>query len=362
VVATVAGFQGTVTESQEAGRFARAAGRAVVDTASALKATSSGTRTITLAAGSALVCGVLYTESAVQSIQLPANTASGVRLDIVGLRFTWNGLSSSVQLFSKQGTPGSTVRPALTRTPGGVYEVPIAVVRVRQNITTIAASDVLDVRVWGGIGGPFQASQTDQLAVVDLPVGAQIEAAGSVYRVSANDGAGNSTLTVLSAASNAWTNWDPVLRFQGFGSNPAGTVVLGSGGVRRGRYKKIDGIVWAEAEIRWGTSGYDLGSGDITIDLPPGLTPESNMDDRWCDGELNTNSGDGYMNWPIKVALVKGVSVGRIWAPTAGNDIRLKPMTAGPNPGQPGTGVPYILGGFPQGGVLTCLLNYPTAG
>ncbi|MFD0450449.1 hypothetical protein ACFQZK_05715 [Rhodococcus aetherivorans] len=153
MVATTAGFKGTVTEVQEATRFALAGAKAVVDTAAAFKPTSTGVRSIQLAAGTAMVCGVLVVESAPQVVEIAANAGASARLDVLGLRFTWAGDNSRVEVFVKQGVVGSSTPPALTRVAGGTYEFPLAVVRVRPSVSTIAAADVLDVRVWGGFGG-----------------------------------------------------------------------------------------------------------------------------------------------------------------------------------------------------------------
>jgi hypothetical protein len=362
MVQTIAGYQGTVTEVQEAQRFGLATCRAFVDTPASFKPTPQGVRTIAIAAGSMLCSGVLFIESSAQAIQLPANTAAGVRLDIVGLRFTWNGLSSMVELFSKQGTAGSTTRPALTRNPGAVYEFPLAVVRVRQNVSTIAAADVLDVRVWGGLGGAYQALQTDNIQVVDLPLSAQLQVGSSTYSVTANDGAGNSTLSLITAAATPWTAYDPVLS-----TALDGACNLGAGGVRRGFYQVKDGTCFVKFEIRKGTGTVNFGRGPLLVALPAGIRPSAVFTDQWGDGLLNTNVGDGFYNWIVKTLIRNDQNnFVTLYVTTAGNDVRLLPMQSGGTDGAVTGATPVILDSagnrvYLDPNVITAQFSYITA-
>lgn len=334
---TLAGFQGTVTESQEAQRFYRAGAAAMFDTPNSLKPTSSGTRTISIAPGSMLCCGVFYSESAAQTISLNQNLGS-TRYDVVGLRFTWSGESSGVQLFTKQGTSGSSNIPALTRNPGSTYEVPIAVVRVRQYASNINATDVLDVRVWGGLGGPFQMAQGEYVNVVDVPRGAQIQAGGDTYTVTSNDGAGNIGISLVSAADAPWIAYDPVLS-----TFLDGVCNLGAGGVRRGFYQVRDDTVFVKFEIRKGTGAINFGRGNFKIDLPAGYRPSADFTDQWGDGVLNTNVGDGFYNWQLKF-LIRNDQNNYVvpYATTNGVDIRLLPMRSAGEDGSPAGAIPQV--------------------
>lgn len=346
MVATVAGFQGTVTEVQEATRLGRiGAARWLVDNAAALKPSSSGTRTINLAAGSVVCGGVQYTETAATSISLPANAAAGIRLDIVGLRFVWNGASSTVTLFSKQGVAGSATRPALTRTLGGTYEVPIAVVSVRQNITTIAASDVADVRVWGGRGGPFIVPAYTALSttVSDVPTGAVVQATdtGNTYKVTADYQDSASPVWALqSAASNAWTAYDPIVRHNGAGSIGAGITGLGVGGQRIGRYRVVDGVCYVQILVMAGSS-MGANAGDYTIDLPPGFVPNNVMTQRWFPGYYRTTQ-ESVMDWTAQLLVKNGENRGTIYAPRASDDCRISPARAVDASNSAGSGIPRI--------------------
>lgn len=347
MVASTAGFKGTVTEVQEATRFALAGAKALVDTASAFKPTSTGVRSVQLAAGTAMVCGVLVVESAAQIVEIGANAGASARLDVVGLRFTWAGDNSRVELFVKQGVVGSTTPPALTRVAGGTYEFPLAVVRVRPSVSTIAAADVLDVRVWGGFGGPFQAAQTEQIGIVDLPLGAVLQSGTTEYNVTANDGQGNATLSLTSAAALPWTAYDPVLA-----TFLDGVCNLGAGGVRRGWYQldPATQTCHVKFEIRTGTGNRNFGRGGMRIDLPSGIRPSSVFTDQWGEGLMYTNVGDGWMDWIVKYLIRNDYNNFVVpYVTSAGHDTRLLPMKSAADDGsignldQVGTGgVPYI--------------------
>lgn len=367
MVATTAGFKGTVTEVQEATRFALAGAKAVVDTAAAFKPTSTGVRSIQLADGTAMVCGVLVVESAPQVVEIAANAGASARLDVVGLRFTWAGDNSRVEVFVKQGVVGSSTPPALTRVAGGTYEFPLAVVRVRPSVSTIAAADVLDVRVWGGFGGPFQAAQTEQLSIVDLPVGAVLQSAATEYTITANDGQGNSTLSLTSAAALPWTAYDPVLQ-----SFVSGVCNLGAGGVRRGWYQLDPATQTCHVrfEIRKGTGFVDFGRGGMRIDLPSGIRPSTVFADQWGEGLLNTNTGDGFYNWPLKFLIRNEYNNFVIpYVTTRGDDTRLLPLKSNGDDGNVAGAVPVILDAAPPNGsqvivdpnVITGHLSYIVA-
>jgi len=340
MVQTTAGFKGTVTEVQEATRFSLAGARALVETPAAFKPLSTGVRSVSLAPGTAFVCGVLMTESDAQTIQLDSNTAASPRLDVVGLRFLWAGDSSIVVPFVKKGVVGSTTPPALSRVPGGTYEFPLAVVRVRPSVNNIAAADVMDVRVYGGFGGPFQMAQTEYASIADLPLGAVLQSGTTVWSVVANDGAGNTTLSVTAAASIPWTAFDPVMKTKD------GVVNLGAGGVRSGFYQldPTTNTCSVKFEIRCGTGTRNFGRGPFTIDLPAGIRPTATPVDQWGEGLLNTNVGDGFYNWAVKF-LIRNDQNNYVvpYATTAGNDVRFLPMqSANPDGGVAGA-VPFIL-------------------
>lgn len=364
MVTTLSGFKGTVTEVQEATRFSLAGAKAIAAGPADLKPTSTGVRSVTIAAGAALVCGVHYSDNSSQTISVGANAGASPRLDVIALRFVWAGDNSAASLVVKPGVVGSSTPPALTRVPGGTYEFPLAVVRVRPSVSAIAAADVMDVRVWGGSGGPFWASQIEYVSIADLPVAAELEVGTTRYTVTANDGAGNTTLSLTSAAALPWTAYDPVMQ-----SND-GPVNLGAGGIRTGRYQLDPATNTCHVifEIRTGTGTRNFGKGPFKISLPPGIRPSNVFIDMWGEGLLNTNVGDGFYNWLVKY-LIRNDQDNFVvpYATTAGNDARMLPMKSAGDDGNVAGALPVILtapGGsqvFAEPNVLTGHLSYIVA-
>ena len=161
---TLAGFQGTVNESQEAGRFARVAPRFLTDGPSHFAVTAVGgqARTVSVAAGTCQCCGVTAVESTATEVVFDENSTSGTRLDLLVLRFTWSGATSSVALAVLKGTNGATNPPWPTRNPGSVYEAPLAVVSVPQGQGVFTSGNIKQIRPYAALsGGRMRIPQYD---------------------------------------------------------------------------------------------------------------------------------------------------------------------------------------------------------
>lgn len=319
---TLTGFKGIVDETGEARRFAMLA-PPVVAGASDLKPSSSGTRTIALAAGTALACGIRYAESAATSAVLPANTSGQPRFDLVGLRFTW-GASPSVTVFSKQGTPGaSPSSPAPTRTPGVVYEMVLAVVYVRSGVTTISAGDVYDTRVWGGVGGPYRAVQATNLARVDLPLGAEILVGTSLYQVTVQTPAAATIgYTVIDPQTTAWKSFVPNIY------NSAGQLVTASTFWKDGRYRIADGVCRFKVRLGlYGTIGGWTNPDGIAYGMALPTAVGAQLTDQWADAEVM------YPSWPWmpgKMLLRENATRGLFYVASNPNDVRIRVMNGRP--------------------------------
>lgn len=338
MVMSTAGFQGAVSESQEAGRFVRIAPPALVDSPTDLKVTSAaGTRTVSVAAGTAQVCGVTVTSDTTTSLTFSANSG-GTRLDLVILRVVWAGLSSTATIQVKQGTSGSSAVPTLTRSPGSVYEFPLAVVSVGTSVSTISSANIFNVATYGGLGGRLRITQESYCAIADAASGAEmaIEGTTRTYRRNA-DG----SWTLITDVNSPWRYFDPIIRFKGDGNVQAGVAALGTGGVRRGRFKVVDQFLIGEIEVRTGSAGWNFGAGDLTIDLPPGYPPDTNFADRWLEGHLYTTD-ESLMDWPLQALVKGGESTALMYAPTSGADCRMKPMRATDSTNANGKGIPLI--------------------
>lgn len=347
MAATISGFYGTVSESAEANRFHRLHPPLVKGTAD-LAPTSTGTRTIRMAAGTAIAAGVIYTETATKDVALPSNTSGNPRIDIVGLRFTWNGASSTVTTFSRQGTAAASPVPpsTLVRNPGVTYELPIAAVYVRSGITTIAAADVYDLRVIGGRGGRFvmiDSKLTNQtyLNLVDLPHGSHVLVDNQwlyqVWSVAAN----GYITTNLVGNTNKWKAHVPVLR-DGYGTEVTYPPLT----FKNARYRVKNGYCHYKVELRMGGTPRNFGGGGFLLDLPVRIGTK--MTDQWSEAFLRTEVGDGQYEWPCKVLMRSGETRARLYAPTRGDDARLLPMASNDTVLNLGYihGIPIIL---PQG-------------
>lgn len=354
---TTAGFQGVVTESQEAGRFYRMAPPALVDTPSDLTpSNTTGTRACRIGVGTAQVCGVTVTNDAIITFNLTANSQSAARFDALVLRVTWAGASSTAEIVVKQGSTGGP--PAMTRNPGSVYEFPLAAIRVGGFATSISASDVYDLRTYGGRGGRMRIPQESYLSWADGHPGAELIVEGTVrtYRKAA-DGA----WTLVSDILTPWRYFDPVIRYKGAGQIQAGVAVLGTGGVRRGRFKVIDGFVVGEVEVRTGSGAVNFGAGELTVDLPAGYLPDTYFADRWLHGHMYTTA-EAVMDWYADALVKGGESRATLYAPARGNDARLRPARVQDGTSTVGTGVPYIATAHSDPRVVCLNMCYSIAG
>ena len=323
MAATVTGFKGIVDQAGEARRFHRTA-VPVVGSATDLKVSSSGTRVMTIAAGTCMAAGIHFKETASQTVTLPANTSGQPRFDIVGLRFTWTADGGTVVPFSKQGTPSATpTSPKPDRIPGNVYELVLALVYVRASVSTISSSDLYDMRVWGGVGGPFRAGQATWFTRMDLPLGAEVLVGTSLYEITSRDLANNLvSATVKDAQITAWKAWVPNLR------NNNNTLITATSFFKDGRYRIQDGQ--CRLKIRLGLYGTvndwtNFDGVPYRIDLP--VKVGTQLTDQWLDATIL------YPGWPWvhgKILLRSGATQGLVYVVASEVDNRVRVMNTRP--------------------------------
>ncbi|MFK0231211.1 hypothetical protein ACIQUL_36205 [Streptomyces sp. NPDC090303] len=124
---------------------------------------------VSVAPGRALVGGFYYELTATSTVNITPNTGATGRLDLIVLRASL--AASSVTLAVIQGQPAATPKaPALTRSYGGVWEMPLYQVAVPANggalsLTGVAPYDYPDV-----MSAPWNALSTAALQ----PVGSWI--------------------------------------------------------------------------------------------------------------------------------------------------------------------------------------------
>lgn len=322
MAATVTGFKGVVNEANEARRFAALA-PPVVASATDLRLTSSGTRTIVVAAGTAMACGVRWSETASTNVVLPANTSGQPRYDLIGLRFTW-GASPSVTVFSRQGTPSSSpTSPAPVRNPGVSYEMTLGVVYVRASVGVIQAADIYDERVWGGVGGPYVATQATWMNRMDLPIGARILVGTSLYEVvDRNTASSLITTAVLDPQVTAWKSYVPQLR------NTNSTLITATTFWKDGRYRIQDGT--CRLKVRLGLYGTvndwtNFDGVPYSIDLP--VRAGNQLTDQWLDATIVYPGGPTMAG---KLLVRSGATRGLIYVVAAPDDVRVRVMNGRP--------------------------------
>lgn len=350
---TTAGFQGPVTESQEANRFYMAASPVMADGAAHCTVTPGGGRRVTVGTGTVIVCGVVVSVTAAETVTLAGG--SGRRRDVVAVRVTWAGSSSRAEIVAIQGPNGGRQYPSLRANPGTVYEAPLAVVEYPGG--TVAAAHITRVVPTGGRGGPLQVPSEAHSAIVPAHDGAQMECldTGSVWV--RRDGA----WVQSEDWATQWRHYDPVLRYRGAGNVQAGTVQLGAGGTRKGRFKVVDRFVIGEVEIRRGPTGYNFGRGGLTIDLPAGYAPDNHFVDRWMDAHCYTTA-EQLMDWHCQALIRNNEAVANLWAPKFMSDCRMHPARAADASGRPNTGIPAIATSVTAPDVITMSLFYSLGG
>lgn len=115
-----------------------------------LKVTGDGSgRQVKMATGSAILRGYMFYSTAIETIPIAAPSA-GVRMDLVVLELNLSAPTIAQRILPKvlTGTSGSTNPPGVTQTDTGVYQIPLATVRVDPGVSVITSDKVSDVRDW----------------------------------------------------------------------------------------------------------------------------------------------------------------------------------------------------------------------
>lgn len=354
---TSVGIQGTVGESEGARRWWRAGVPFMCPTQRdfQVRHLTGQQRTVEVAPGTALICGVLVTETTARTVNFEANTGTTTRYDLVVLRLEWLGLGQSRAVLEVK--KGTTSPPAPTRTPGTVYEAVLAVVQIAPNTGQLSGAMVYQLTPWGGKGGPVYVAQSSYISYLDIEEGTEVVTVNNGYRQRKSVGG---TFEVVEAEVQPWSTWNLNLRSAETGQ----AVILGTGGVQKGRYKVIRNMCFAEVEIRRGVAGSDFRYGDLIFDLPPGQAPTfpssgtQGLQNQWMLGHLYS-IGDGYMDWRAQVTVLSGFTTAGIWTPTSAVDVRMRPWRSANASVNPSTGVPYQGNNkYTEGEVFTAVLRY----
>lgn len=99
--------------------------------------------------GRALVRGHYYENTAQMTVAIPSNGAGSARIDRIVLRL--DPTADSITAVRVAGTAGAAAAPALTQTDTGIFDIPLAQVRVEPGAVNIAMAKVTDDRWFTGV-------------------------------------------------------------------------------------------------------------------------------------------------------------------------------------------------------------------
>lgn len=334
---------------------------AKVDSPTDLRPTRGTGRSLTIAAGAGTAGGSRIRSTGVETITLDAQS-SGTRWDAVCLRIDWSTSVVRPVVVKGAGTTipintSSAADPAkVNRIPGVLYDHMICCCSVAAS----GISNLIDYRMWGGDGGPYRVSEgaLGSPTLLDARPGTWIATDQSTLTKRLDD---DGTWRSVGTQANPWKTWTPTLRYYGSGTPngvSGGTVAgMGNGGSLTGRYRIVDGVVDAYAYCSAGSTGATWGDGSMTMDLP--VAASNAMGNLWAMGHLFTTGygGDGSFDWHAEGLIQNNWTRMMLWTNSRIDDNRLLPYRCQRPQGGPGTGVPYINGGYPVG-IWTFHINY----
>lgn len=150
---------------------------------------------------------------------------------------------------------------------------------------------------------------------------------------------------------SAWRMFDtkvqtftPVLRSANYGP-----VAIGQGGFQKGFYMRAGQHVTADYSIYLGGPGSNMGSGNLTVDLPflaAGSSVGLTNDTHGSTGFIAAN-GFGAFHVVPAIEATGSRSTAYFWAPQHLDTSSMAPMRSADSTNAPGTGVPYAPGTWP---------------
>lgn len=357
----------TIGPAQYADMTQSLTARFKVDSPNDLKPTAGSGLRVGVSAGSGFAAGARINGTSTQSVTLTA-PSSGSRWDAIVIRVDWQ--KSTADVVAIPGTAsappttvssGSGSTSAINRIPGTRYDALLAVVRVSAGKSTV--DSLLDMRMWGGDGGPYRVTGNGlaNAQFLDARVGHWIATDRSEETKRLDD---DGVWRAIGTQANPYKTFDPTLRFYDqesvTGTSGGKLVGLGNAPQVSGRYVVTDGWLKGMVSIRTG-SGNQFGAGPLTIDLP--LACANWQPDVWNMGHIywdRSNGGSSSADWHAELLIKAGWTRGLIWAPLNKDDSRLGiHCSSAPGTGASGTGLPHNPGGWSAGTLYTFELSYP---
>lgn len=311
---------------------------------------TSGAPSVSVAPGKCLVqsaLGHVYecTLDTARTVTLdtPLPAAGLTRIDVLCGRVLdteadAGGTAGTFRLQTVTGT--SAASPAVPTVPSGylpLYRMTLA------NSGTISA--ITSVRTWARAAGAPRLVEVGDVVAGAFPGDLRRFADG---RIDAWTGAA----WITSVAPAAWTQVNVAYVYAGGGG---GTCSFGSTGVSYCRYKRTGNDLTISYEARFGGTGYNMGTGVITTVLPNGwVTPTGR--DQWVPAHIWVNDAVSgvVQDWAGMALIQSGSNVVRPYFPwnTGPLSTGITPYLVANSVGVPGASVPYVAGGFSQGGTL----------
>lgn len=104
---------------------------------------ATGTRLVTVTLGTAVGPGALVQSTTDVTVTLDANAGSNPRTDYIVLEINWSGAGATGTVKFVKGTNAANpVAPALTKTEGSLWQIPLARVTVRPSVAQLLSSDI----------------------------------------------------------------------------------------------------------------------------------------------------------------------------------------------------------------------------
>lgn len=336
--------------------------RFVVDSPTDLRPSISGT-TVSLTAGAALAAGTRLRVSGTTTTTLPTAT-SYQKTYVVAIRVDWSkGAADAATLINLPwsstvvNTTSTPDTAKVNRIPGVLYDAVLGLATIGGGVS----ASIVDLRTWGGDGGPLRINQggLDNPSMLDARPGTMISTERGQYTKRLDS---DGVWRDVGTASNPWKMWTPTFRYYGNGTIngvSGGTPVgLGTGGQYNARYRVTDGLLDGFVSVTT-AAGNQFGTGPLTFDLP--LPCANWQPDVWCEGHIYTsqaNGGDGNFDWAAQAMIKAGWSRAQIFAPHSSDYCAMEPHKSSTD-GGPNTGIPVIINGWSVGSVYTFHVSYP---
>ncbi|WP_019630810.1 hypothetical protein [Actinomadura atramentaria] len=212
----------------------------------ACKIAPAGGMTVKMSPGYAHVGGYWYESTdGGETITTIAPGASQARNDLVVLRA--DPANDRVTVAVVAGTPNQPT-PAPTRTAGGVWELPLAVVNVRAGVTSLGAGDIADARefVGAGVAPSFSTNRPDRPATGQL-----------IYEHDTQRWVGN-------VGTTASPQWRIVAEDSGWVNLPVSWPSVWES-TWQPRVRRLNGIVYMEGALRRINKAYGRTDADGTL-------------------------------------------------------------------------------------------------